>query len=133
MRQRKWGDAMTTGRLLVAGLAVVSTLMAADASAQECPEWFKWLCPDSASSKPAAKEAVQTSQGKELARTEPSSNSASGNKARTTSRSVADIATNSKSSLLAIAMGYRYRMKTAAPLVVTFGGNIMAAAEPAGT
>ena len=88
---------MTTGRLLVAGLAVVWPLMAADASAQDCPEWFKWLCPDSASSNPAAKEAAQPGQGKELARTKASSNSASGNKARTTSRSAADIATNSKS------------------------------------
>jgi hypothetical protein len=88
---------MTTGRLLVAGLAVVSTLMAADASAQDCPEWLKWLCPDSASSNPAAKEAAQPGQGRELARTKASSNSASGNKARTTSRSAADIATNPKS------------------------------------
>src|SRR5712671_1574833 len=87
---------MTTGRLLVAGLAVVSTLMAADASAQDCPEWFKWLCPD-ASSNPATKEAAQPGQGKELARTKANSNSASGNKARTTSRSAADIATNPKS------------------------------------
>ena len=71
--------------------------MAADASAQDCPEWFKWLCPDSASSNPAAKEAARPGQGRELARTKASSNSASGNKARTTSRSAADIATNSKS------------------------------------
>src|SRR5712671_3015332 len=54
---------MTTGRLLVAGLAVVWTLMAADASAQDCPEWFKWLCPDSASSNPATKEAAQPHRG----------------------------------------------------------------------
>ena len=88
---------MTTGRILVAALAVVSTLMAADASAQDCPEWFKWLCPDSASSNPAAKGAAQPGQGKELARTKASSNSASGNKARTASRSPVDIATNPKS------------------------------------
>jgi hypothetical protein len=88
---------MTTGRLLVTGLAVVSALMAADASAQDCPEWLKWLCPDSASSNPAAKEAAQPGQGKEMARTKASSNSASDSKARTTSRSAVDIATNPKS------------------------------------
>jgi len=89
-------DALTTGRLFVAGLAVVSALMTADASAQDCPEWLKWLCPDSASSNPTANQSAQPGQGKELARTKASSNSASG-KARTTSRSAADIATNSRS------------------------------------
>ena len=88
---------MTTGRLLVAGLAVVWPLMAADASAQDCPEWFKWLCPDSASSNPAAKEAAPPGQGKELARTKASSNSASDSKARTTSSSDVDTAKNAKS------------------------------------
>src|SRR6266404_3232811 len=90
---------MTTGRLLVAGLAVVSALMTADASAQDCPEWLKWLCPDSASSNPTANQSAQPGQGKELARTKASSNSASDSKARTTSRSDVDTAKNAKSQL----------------------------------
>jgi hypothetical protein len=88
---------MTTGRLLVTGLAFVWALMAADAWAQGCPEWLEWLCPDSTSSNPAANKAVQPGQGREMARTKASSNSAPDSKARTTSHSAVDIPTNPKS------------------------------------
>jgi hypothetical protein len=71
--------------------------MAGNASAQDCPEWLKWLCPDSASSNPGGKEAARSGQGREMARTKASSNSASDSKARTTSSPAVDIATNTKS------------------------------------
>jgi len=83
---------MKRGRLLVAGIALVSAMTAADASAQDCPEWLKWICPDSPSSNQPGQE-----QEKEFARTKASSNSASDRKTRTTSRAVVDVTTNPKS------------------------------------
>src|SRR5262245_44996617 len=45
------GDAMTRMRgCMIAGLAAVAAMMVTDAAAQDCPEWFKWLCPSYASS-----------------------------------------------------------------------------------
>ena len=83
-------------RLLIAGITVVLAMSAADASAQDCPEWLKWVCPDSASSNSAVKGAAQPGQGKEFARTKASPNSASDRTTRTTSGGV-DTMTNSKS------------------------------------
>jgi hypothetical protein len=46
---------MTRARVcLFAGMTGIAAMLAADASAQECPAWFKWACPDSASSSTAA-------------------------------------------------------------------------------
>ena len=75
---------MTGVRRLLAGLTVIAAMTAADASAQDCPEWLKWICPDSTSSNPAAKEAVQ-------------SGSAAGRGAKQTRPVAADTATNPRS------------------------------------
>ncbi len=69
---------------MLAGLTVIAAMVAADASAQDCPEWLKWICPDSASSNPAAKEAVQPG-------------SAAGSKTKQTRPVAADTATNPQS------------------------------------
>ena len=46
---------MTRARLcLLAGMTGIAAMLAADASAQDCPAWLKWACPDSASSSTAA-------------------------------------------------------------------------------
>src|SRR5438477_7064179 len=86
---------MARGRLFFAGLTIVSAMMVADASAQDCPEWFKWACPGGASSNPAGKEAGQSDRGKDSVRTK--ANSAPGSKTRTTSRTSGGITTNPKS------------------------------------
>jgi hypothetical protein len=77
-------DAMTIVRRLLAGLTVIAAMTATDASAQDCPEWLKWICPDSASSNPAAKDAVQ-------------SGSAAGQRTKQTRPVPADTATNPQS------------------------------------
>jgi hypothetical protein len=42
---------------VLAGLSVIAVMVAAEASAQECPQWLKWVCPDSASSTTVSKGA----------------------------------------------------------------------------
>jgi hypothetical protein len=86
---------MTRGCLLFGGLTIVSAMMAADASAQDCPEWLKWVCPDSSISNPAAKEAAQSGRGKDSARTKATS--APDSKTRTTGGATGDLTTNPKS------------------------------------
>jgi hypothetical protein len=39
---------------VLTGLSVIAAIIAADAYAQDCPEWFKWTCPHTTSSNPAA-------------------------------------------------------------------------------
>jgi hypothetical protein len=57
------------GRLCVlAGLIAITAMMSADTSAQECPEWLSWACPDIASSSAPAKNGLR--QGKQRARPE---------------------------------------------------------------
>jgi hypothetical protein len=51
----------------LAGLTAITAMTAADASAQNCPEWLKWACPDSASSNPVARKGAR--QGKQLSPT----------------------------------------------------------------
>ncbi|HEY7764869.1 MAG TPA: hypothetical protein VIB38_07750 [Aestuariivirgaceae bacterium] len=49
------------GRLRVlAGLTAITATMAADASAQTCPEWLRWMCPDNASSNEPARKGART-------------------------------------------------------------------------
>src|SRR5262245_27217139 len=61
---------------MIAGLAAIAAMMVTDASAQDCPEWFKWLCPSNASS-----AATATGDGgredRQLSRTSSSSSSRS--------------------------------------------------------
>jgi hypothetical protein len=81
-------DAMTRVRRLLAGLTAIAAMMTTDASAQECPEWLKWICPASASSNPAAKEGGQSAE--QLARTTAPSGSAAGRTPKQTSPAAAD-------------------------------------------
>jgi hypothetical protein len=81
---------MTRVRRLLAGLTAISAMMAADASAQECPEWLKWICPNSASSNPAAKEGGQSAE--QLARTTAPSGSAASRTTKQTGPAAADTA-----------------------------------------
>jgi hypothetical protein len=81
-------DAMTRVRGLLAGLTAIAAMMATDASAQECPEWLKWICPNSASSNPTAKEGGQSAE--QLARTTAPSGSAAGRTPKQTSPAAAD-------------------------------------------
>ena len=56
---------------VLAVLSVVPTMIAADASAQDCPEWFRWACPDSSNA--AAGNSIR--REKRLARTKATSSS----------------------------------------------------------
>jgi hypothetical protein len=51
---------------MIAGLTAVAAVVTADAFAQECPEWLKWLCPGDASSTAAARYGVR--QERQLSR-----------------------------------------------------------------
>jgi hypothetical protein len=59
---------MTRMRVWVIAGSAVAAMMAADASAQDCPEWLKWAC---ASSTAAAREG----QEKQLSRTKATAGS----------------------------------------------------------
>jgi hypothetical protein len=85
---------MTRVRRLLAGLTAIAAMMAADASAQDCPEWLKWICPDGASSNPTAKEGVQSGPAKQLARTTAPSGSATGRRTKQARPAAANTATN---------------------------------------
>ena len=66
---------MTKARLvMIAGLTAIAAMMNVDASAQDCPEWLKWVCSSSASSNTVAREG--TRQDKQLSRTKLPSRSA---------------------------------------------------------
>jgi len=54
---------MTRVRLgVIGGLIGIAAMMSGGASAQDCPGWLKWACPDSASSSRAAGEGVRREQ-----------------------------------------------------------------------
>jgi hypothetical protein len=67
---------MIRGRLLLAGLTVAAAMMAADASAQNCPEWLTVACPGQ-SFNVAAEDGVAQGQG-EQPRTKATASSATG-------------------------------------------------------
>ena len=49
-------------RCVIGGLIGIAAMISGDASAQDCPGWLKWACPDSASSGRAAGEGVRRDQ-----------------------------------------------------------------------
>ena len=87
---------MTKARLvMIAGLTAIAAMMTVDASAQDCPEWLKWICPGSASSNAVAREGSR--QDKQLSRTKPTARSAMDHKltqARPAAADTAKIATD---------------------------------------
>jgi hypothetical protein len=50
---------MTRGRLLIVGLSATAAMMAADASAQNCPEWLTMTCPGESLNVPAEEGVPQ--------------------------------------------------------------------------
>jgi hypothetical protein len=44
---------------VLTGLSVIAAMIAADACAQDCPEWLKWTCPHTTSSNPAAGNRIR--------------------------------------------------------------------------
>jgi hypothetical protein len=64
---------------VLAGLAAGAAMMAAEASAQDCPQWLKWVCPDSASSTTASKGVRRE---KQLSRTKATSSSEAARRSR---------------------------------------------------
>jgi hypothetical protein len=68
-------DAMTKVRLsMIVGFTAIAAMMTVDASAQDCPEWLKWLCSGSASSNAVNREGFR--EDKQASRTKPTSRSA---------------------------------------------------------
>ena len=61
---------MRRGRLLIAGLTATAAMMAADASAQNCPEWLAMNCPNESLTVPADESAAQ-GQGEQATRGRP--------------------------------------------------------------
>jgi hypothetical protein len=54
---------MTPVRLFaIGGLIGIAAMMSGGASAQDCPGWLKWACPDSASSSRAARGGIRREQ-----------------------------------------------------------------------
>jgi basic membrane lipoprotein Med (substrate-binding protein (PBP1-ABC) superfamily) len=72
----------------------MAAMMAADVSAQECPEWLKWVCPDRVSSNPASGNHVR--QEKQLSRTKATSGSETGRRTKQARGAGVDAATKSK-------------------------------------
>jgi len=82
---------MRRGRLLIAGLTATAAMMAADASAQNCPEYLTLNCPNESLTVPADESAAQ-GQGEQATRGKPG---ASGTGARPKqTRSAAPAATD---------------------------------------
>ena len=82
---------MTKARLvMIAGLTAIAAMMTVDASAQDCPEWLKWVCSSSASSNTVAREG--TRQDKQLSRTKLPSRSAMDHKSTQARDAAADAA-----------------------------------------
>jgi hypothetical protein len=68
---------MTRARLcVIAGLTGIAAMTGADASAQDCPGWLKWACPDSAPTNAAVSQGVR--REKQLPPTTAASGSAMG-------------------------------------------------------
>ena len=65
---------------VLAGVIAITAMVAADASAQDCPEWLKWACPDSASSNPAARKGDR--RGKQMSGTKATSSSEIGRRTK---------------------------------------------------
>jgi hypothetical protein len=83
---------MTRGRLcLFVGMTGMVAMLAADASAQDCPGWLKWACPGTAPSNAAAREGIR--QEKQLSRATPTSSSAMGRRTKQAGPAASDIAT----------------------------------------
>jgi hypothetical protein len=76
---------------VIAGLTGITAMIGADASAQDCPGWLKWACPDSASSNTAARQNVR--REKQLSPTTATSNSTIGRRAKQAGPATADTAT----------------------------------------
>ena len=85
---------MARVRRLLAAWTAIGAMMAADASAQDCPEWLslgciefpkcpEWVCPpERALSNPPAREKVQSGPAEQVARTTAPSGSATGSGTR---------------------------------------------------
>jgi hypothetical protein len=60
---------MKRTRLLIAGfLTAIAATTAADVSAQECPDWLRWACPDDPPSSTAVPQTVQPGQSEQRSR-----------------------------------------------------------------
>jgi hypothetical protein len=76
---------------VIAGLTGITAMIGADASAQDCPGWLKWACPDSASSNRAVSHNVR--REKQLSPTTATSNSTIGRRTKQAGPVTADTAT----------------------------------------
>lgn len=96
---------MARVRRSLAALAAIGAMLAADASAQDCPEWLplgciefpkcpEWVCPERALSNPPAKEKVQSGPAEQVARTTAPSGSATGSGTRQARPAAADTVPN---------------------------------------
>ena len=96
---------MARVRRLLAAWTAIGAMMAADASAQDCPEWLplgcvefpkcpEWVCPERALSNPPAREKVQSGPAEQVARTTAPSGSATGSGTRQARPAAADTVTN---------------------------------------
>jgi hypothetical protein len=59
---------MPRARLLIAGVTAIAVIAAADASAQDCPDWLRWACPDGAPPSTAAVPDAQPGQAEQQPR-----------------------------------------------------------------
>jgi hypothetical protein len=84
---------MTRGRLLVAGLTAAAAMTAADAFAQNCPEWLTLTCPSEALTVPA-EEGVAQGQGEQPPRTRATAASRTGPQTRPARPAAANPASN---------------------------------------
>jgi hypothetical protein len=81
---------MTRGRLLIAGLTAAAAMTAADASAQNCPEWLTIACPGE-SLNVAAEEGGAQGQGEQ-----PRAKATTGPRNKPARPAAADTTTNPK-------------------------------------
>ena len=85
---------MTRGRLLIAGLTATAAMMAADASAQNCPEYLTLNCPNESLTVPAEEAAAQGEQA--TTRGKPGAPGARAKQTRPTAPAATDAAANPK-------------------------------------
>jgi hypothetical protein len=83
---------MRKARLLIAGLIVPAGMMSTDASAQNCPEWLQWACPNNATPNTATQKGSVQSQRPEPSRTK----SAARPRTKQAARAGAQVETNPK-------------------------------------
>jgi hypothetical protein len=87
---------MRRGRLLIAGLTATAAMMAANASAQNCPEYLALNCPNESLTVPADESAAQ-GQGEQATRGKPGASGATRTKqTRPTTPAATDAAANPK-------------------------------------